>query len=93
MGFDDVRRSSTLICAPIMAESVDKMVVDMGNAKALGADLVEIRLDHLKSFNCSEHLKILIKESPLPTLITYRYFTMNFLYDSACLWYTLILRV
>ncbi|KAB2597271.1 bifunctional 3-dehydroquinate dehydratase/shikimate dehydrogenase [Pyrus ussuriensis x Pyrus communis] len=72
VGVDDVRRSSTLICAPIMAESVDKMVVDMGNAKALGADLVEIRLDHLKSFNCSEHLKILIKESPLPTLITYR---------------------
>ncbi|XP_068315179.1 bifunctional 3-dehydroquinate dehydratase/shikimate dehydrogenase, chloroplastic-like isoform X1 [Pyrus communis] len=72
VGVDDVRRSSTLICAPIMAESVDKMVVDMGNAKALGADLVEIRLDHLKCFNCSEHLKILIKESPLPTLITYR---------------------
>ncbi|TQE09340.1 hypothetical protein C1H46_005076 [Malus baccata] len=72
VGVDGVRRSSTVICAPIMAESVDKMVIDMGKAKALGADLVEIRLDHLKDFNCNEDLKILIKESPLPTLVTYR---------------------
>ncbi|XP_068330081.1 bifunctional 3-dehydroquinate dehydratase/shikimate dehydrogenase, chloroplastic-like isoform X3 [Pyrus communis] len=72
VGVDGVRRSSTVICAPIMAESVDKMVIDMGKAKALGADLVEVRLDHLKDFNCNEDLKILIKESPLPTLVTYR---------------------
>lgn len=64
--------SSTLISAPIMAETVDKVVSDMGKARSLGADLVEIRLDCLKVFNHNEDLKTLIKESPLPTLFTYR---------------------
>ncbi|CAL2239355.1 unnamed protein product [Prunus armeniaca] len=72
VGSKGVRRSSTLICAPIMAESVDKMLIDMGKAKTLGADLLEIRLDHLKAFNDNVDLKTLIKESPLPTLFTYR---------------------
>lgn len=83
VGSKGVRRSSTLICAPIMAESVDKMLIDMGKAKTLGADLLEIRLDHLKAFD-NVDLKTLIKESPLPTLFTYRYFTEDFLYDQAC---------
>ncbi|BBH05565.1 dehydroquinate dehydratase, putative / shikimate dehydrogenase, putative [Prunus dulcis] len=48
VGSKGVRRSSTLICAPIMAESVDKMLIDMDKAKTLGADLLEIRLDHLR---------------------------------------------
>ncbi|KAK9949891.1 hypothetical protein M0R45_005401 [Rubus argutus] len=64
--------SSTLISSPIMAETVDKMVSDMGKARSLGADLVEIRLDYLKVFNHNEDLKTLIRESPLPTLFTYR---------------------
>uniref|UniRef100_A0A2N9E7U6 Uncharacterized protein n=1 Tax=Fagus sylvatica TaxID=28930 RepID=A0A2N9E7U6_FAGSY len=55
-----------------MAESVDKMVINMDKAKQGGADLVEIRLDSLKSFNPNEDLKTLIKECPLPTLFTYR---------------------
>ncbi|GAV63392.1 DHquinase_I domain-containing protein/Shikimate_DH domain-containing protein/Shikimate_dh_N domain-containing protein [Cephalotus follicularis] len=65
-------KNSTLVCVPIMADSIDVMVVYMGKAKAAGADLVEIRLDSLKSFNPSEDLKILINECPLPTLFTYR---------------------
>ncbi|KAK9949893.1 hypothetical protein M0R45_005403 [Rubus argutus] len=64
--------SSTLISSPIMAETVDTMVRDMGKARSLGADLVEIRLDYLKVFNHNEDLKTLIRESPLPTLFTYR---------------------
>ncbi|PRQ49092.1 putative shikimate dehydrogenase, 3-dehydroquinate dehydratase [Rosa chinensis] len=64
--------TSTLVCAPITAETVRKMVSDMGKAAALGADLVEIRLDYLKVFNSNEDLKTLIKESPSPTLFTYR---------------------
>lgn len=67
-----------------MAESVDKMLIDMGKAKTLGADLFEIRLDHLKAFNDNIDLNTLIKESPLPTLFTYRYFTEDFLYDRTC---------
>lgn len=64
--------SSTLVCAPIMAETVLKMVRDMSKARDLGADVVEIRLDYLKVFNSNQDLKTLIKESPMPTLFTYR---------------------
>lgn len=67
-----MRRNSTLICVPIMAESIDKMLIDAGKAKSSGADLVEIRLDSLKVFNPQEDLKTLIKQCPLPTLFTYR---------------------
>ncbi|PQQ11476.1 bifunctional 3-dehydroquinate dehydratase/shikimate dehydrogenase chloroplastic-like isoform X1 [Prunus yedoensis var. nudiflora] len=66
------RRNSTLICAPVMAESVDQMLVQMGKAREVGADLVEIRLDFLKNFSPIQDLEILIKHSPLPTLFTYR---------------------
>lgn len=55
-----------------MAESVDKMAVDMAKAKNTGADLVEIRLDSLKDFSPSTDVQALIKRSPLPTLFTYR---------------------
>lgn len=60
-----------------MAESVDKMLINMDKAKQEGADLVEVRLDSLKSFNPYEDLKTLIKECPLPTLVTYRFITQN----------------
>ena len=56
-----------------MSESIDKMIVDVKKAGENGADIVEIRLDALKIFNPHEDLKLLIKESPLPTLFTYRY--------------------
>ncbi|KAK4586904.1 hypothetical protein RGQ29_023876 [Quercus rubra] len=72
MGSKEIRKNQTLLCAPIMAETVDKMVINMDKAKQSGADLVEIRLDSLKSFNPYEDLKTLIKECPLPTLFTYR---------------------
>ncbi|PON52274.1 3-dehydroquinate dehydratase type I [Trema orientale] len=55
-----------------MAESVDKMVIEIGRAKDIGADLVEIRLDSLKVFDPHQDLQTLIKGSPLPTLFTYR---------------------
>ncbi|PON47808.1 3-dehydroquinate dehydratase type I [Parasponia andersonii] len=71
-GSQGTMRNSTLICAPIMAESVDKMVIEIGKAKAFGADLVEIRLDSLKAFDPHQDLQTLIKGSTLPTLFTYR---------------------
>ncbi|KAK4774424.1 hypothetical protein SAY86_009359 [Trapa natans] len=67
-----IRGNSTLICVPIMAESVEKMAIDMDRAKASGADLVEIRLDSLTTFNPDEDIRTIIKASPLPTLFTYR---------------------
>ncbi|KAJ6876929.1 hypothetical protein NC651_029829 [Populus alba x Populus x berolinensis] len=69
---DGVRRNSTLICAPIMAESVDQMLVQMKRAKELGADLAEVRVDFLRNFSPRNDLEALIKQCPLPTLITYR---------------------
>lgn len=69
---DRSQRNSTLICAPVMAESVDQMLIQMGKAKEVGADLVEIRVDFLKNFNPRRDLGVLINQSPLPTLVTYR---------------------
>ncbi|KAG8483253.1 hypothetical protein CXB51_022269 [Gossypium anomalum] len=68
----EMSKNPTLICAPIMADSIDKMVTLMAKAKASTADLVEIRLDSLKNFNPFEDLNVLIKQCPLPTLFTYR---------------------
>ncbi|KAL0699390.1 hypothetical protein Bca4012_055512 [Brassica carinata] len=65
-------KNPSLICAPVMADSVDKMVIETCKAQDLGADLVEIRLDSLKEFNPLEDLKTIIQKSPLPTLFTYR---------------------
>ncbi|EEF45470.1 bifunctional 3-dehydroquinate dehydratase/shikimate dehydrogenase, chloroplastic [Ricinus communis] len=71
-GVGGLRKNPTLICAPIMADSVDKMLINLVKAKENGADLVEIRLDSLKTFNASDDIKTLITRSPLPTLFTYR---------------------
>ncbi|XP_075487097.1 bifunctional 3-dehydroquinate dehydratase/shikimate dehydrogenase, chloroplastic-like isoform X3 [Primulina tabacum] len=67
-----MRRNETLICAPLMADTVDQLVELMHKAKIKGADIVEIRLDHLKSFDPHFDVERLIKECPLPTLFTYR---------------------
>ncbi|KAL8239046.1 hypothetical protein R6Q59_015613 [Mikania micrantha] len=69
---EGIRRNSTLICAPIMTDTVDQMLVQMNLAKSSGADLVELRLDSLKVFCFREDIRTLIQSSPLPTLFTYR---------------------
>lgn len=73
------RRNPTLICAPLMADTVDQMLGLMLKAKTSGADLVEVRLDHLKSFNPRSDVELLIKRCPLPTLFTYRFFHFQLL--------------
>ncbi|KAJ6771014.1 hypothetical protein OIU74_017452 [Salix koriyanagi] len=72
MASGGARKNPTLICTPIMADSADRMVILMAEAKSMGADLVEIRLDSLKDFNPNSDIKTLILHSPLPTLFTYR---------------------
>ncbi|XP_059652599.1 bifunctional 3-dehydroquinate dehydratase/shikimate dehydrogenase, chloroplastic-like [Cornus florida] len=69
---DGGRKNSTMICAPLMADSVDQMLIQMRKAKELGADLVEVRIDSLKNFSSQRDLEILVKQCPLPTLVTYR---------------------
>lgn len=62
----------SLICVPIMGTTVDEMLVQMAKAKDYGADLVEVRLDYLTSFDPLKDLGLLINGCPLPTLFTYR---------------------
>ncbi|EOA30170.1 hypothetical protein CARUB_v10013287mg [Capsella rubella] len=72
IGSEDIVKNPSLICAPVMADSIDMMVAETCRAQELGADLVEIRLDWLKDFNPLEDLNTIINKSPLPTLFTYR---------------------
>lgn len=55
-----------------MDDTVDQMLIQAKKAKEQGADLVELRLDFLKNFNPNYDLEILIKNSCLPTLVTFR---------------------
>ncbi|XP_019431914.1 PREDICTED: bifunctional 3-dehydroquinate dehydratase/shikimate dehydrogenase, chloroplastic [Lupinus angustifolius] len=64
--------TETLICVPIMGDSIDIMKININKAKLAGADLVEIRLDSLKIFHPSQDLNTLIKDHILPQLFTYR---------------------
>ncbi|KAM1253038.1 hypothetical protein ACFX2J_040975 [Malus domestica] len=68
---DRSQRNSTLIRAPVMVESVDQMLVQMGKAKEVGANLVEIWVDLLKNFSPRQDLDVLINQSHLPTFVTY----------------------
>ena len=70
-----------------MADSVRQMVIDMDKAKVSGADLVEIRLDSLKSFNPNVDIETLIKQCPLPTLFTYRFIFLIELHFDIYLYY------
>ncbi|GAB2218754.1 hypothetical protein Droror1_Dr00001986 [Drosera rotundifolia] len=74
VGVGDVRRNNaTLICAPVMGESIEETIDQIEKAREEGADLVEIRLDYLKKgFDVERDLEGLIRKSSLPTLITFR---------------------
>lgn len=62
----------TMVCAPVMGESVDQVVEEMHKAKAQGADVVEVRLDCIKQFQAHQDLEIILKSKPLPVIIVYR---------------------
>ena len=64
--------NSTMLCAPLMAQSVEQMVKDMHQAKAEGAHVVEIRLDYIKNFQPHQDIQIILKNKPLPVIIVYR---------------------
>ncbi|KAF5453933.1 hypothetical protein F2P56_023642 [Juglans regia] len=72
MGSIGMLNNSTLICAPLMAQSVEQMVSDMYEAKAQGADVVEVRLDCIKNFQPRQDLQTILRKKPLPVLIVYR---------------------
>ncbi|KAJ6996139.1 bifunctional 3-dehydroquinate dehydratase/shikimate dehydrogenase [Populus alba x Populus x berolinensis] len=72
MGSVGVLTNSVMVCAPLMAESVEQMVIDMHSAKAQGADVVEVRLDCINEFQPSQDLETIIRNKPLPVIIVYR---------------------
>ncbi|CAN4110220.1 unnamed protein product [Withania somnifera] len=72
MGSVGSLKNSTMVCAPLMAPSVEQLVHGMLEAKAQGADLVEIRLDAIHNFQPQKDLQVLLKNKPLPVIILYR---------------------
>lgn len=65
--------SKTLLCVPSVANTADEMAADMAAAAAMGADVVELRLDCLSSFQPRSDLERLLTNRPIPTLVTYRF--------------------
>ncbi|KAL2620382.1 hypothetical protein R1flu_000587 [Riccia fluitans] len=60
------------VCAPLVAMSVEQMVAKIDQAKIAGADLVELRVDHIKNFNPETDLPALLNARTLPAIVTYR---------------------
>ncbi|GMN25216.1 hypothetical protein TIFTF001_000856 [Ficus carica] len=67
-----MKKSSTMICAPLMAETIEKMVIQMHQAKAQGADVVEIRLDCVLDFQPRNDLETILRNKPLPVIFVFR---------------------
>lgn len=72
MGVVNITKNTTMICAPLMAQSVEQVLSNMYQAKAEGADVVEIRLDCISNFQPGKDLEIILTKKPLPVLIVYR---------------------
>lgn len=72
MGVVNITKNTTMICAPLMAQSVEQVLSNMYQAKAEGADVVEIRLDCINNFQPGKDLEIILTKKPLPVLIVYR---------------------
>ncbi|XP_052191934.1 bifunctional 3-dehydroquinate dehydratase/shikimate dehydrogenase, chloroplastic-like [Diospyros lotus] len=66
------RTNGSLLCTPVTGGSVELMLAQMKTAKEIGADVVEIRLDCLRQLTPSLHLPVLVRQSPLPTVVTCR---------------------
>lgn len=67
----------TLLCVPSLATTAEEMAGDMVAAAAIGADVVELRLDYLSSFQPRSDLELLLANPPLPALVTYRSLSLS----------------
>ncbi|PON96666.1 3-dehydroquinate dehydratase type I [Trema orientale] len=65
-------KKSILVCAPIESGSMDQMLASMAEAKAEGADLVELHIDSM-SFSNISLVEKLIKQRTLPAILSLRY--------------------
>ena len=66
------RSQRCLVCAPLMAKTVNEMLFQFQLAKDSGADVVELRVDHITDFNAEADLPVLLKDRPLPVIMTPR---------------------
>ncbi|KAK7258766.1 hypothetical protein RIF29_24351 [Crotalaria pallida] len=63
---------SLMICGSLTSQTVEQIVSDMYQAKAQGADLVEVRLDYISNLDRHNDLQTIISNKPLPVLLVYR---------------------
>lgn len=63
---------NSLICAALTSKSVEDMIKESFVAKEHGANVVELRLDHILNFDPINDLKTLLSSSALPAIVTYR---------------------
>lgn len=59
-----------------------EMLFQMQLAKDSGADIAELRVDHIIGFNPELDLAVLLKDRPLPVIVTPRYSLANL--DGGC---------
>ncbi|XP_061348497.1 bifunctional 3-dehydroquinate dehydratase/shikimate dehydrogenase, chloroplastic-like [Gastrolobium bilobum] len=81
MGTEEVSNQTIMVCASLTSQSVEQIVSDMYQAKAQGADIVEVRLDLITNFKPSRDLQIILTNKLLPVLIVYRPKWEGGLYD------------
>ena len=63
--------ATRLIC-PLTADNVRQMRADMTAAASAGADMVECRLDYLATVPAEPELELLLRDPPLPVIVTCR---------------------
>ncbi|KAL1313067.1 hypothetical protein HN51_039640 [Arachis hypogaea] len=72
MGSNEVSAEALMICAPIRSQCVEQIVKKMHEAKAQGADVVEVSLDHITNFHPHNDLQTILTNKLLPILFSYR---------------------
>ncbi|RYR52549.1 hypothetical protein Ahy_A06g027451 isoform A [Arachis hypogaea] len=72
MGSNEVSAEALMICAPIRSQCVEQILKEMHEAKAQGADVVEVSLDHITNFHPHNDLQTILTNKLLPILFSYR---------------------
>lgn len=69
------------MCVPLVAKTVDEMLLQLQLAAESGADVAELRVDHIIGFSADSDLPVLLKDRALPVIVTPRYVTAGRSYD------------
>ena len=71
-GVSVAQGSTCLLTTSITASTVQAALLELREAEAAGADVVELRLDFLQGFDPATDLRTLLAGTKLPTIVTYR---------------------